>query len=45
MKYWFAYVVVFYAAWLTLAFGFGYWEQVKTHWYMAIVMVSGEAGE
>jgi uncharacterized membrane protein YfcA len=41
MKYWFAYVGVFYLAWLTLAFGFGYWEQVKTHWPMAVVMIFG----
>ena len=28
-------------AWLALAFGFGYFAQVKTHWPMAVVMVFG----
>jgi uncharacterized protein len=41
MKYWFAYVAVFYVGWLILAFGFGYWEQVLTHWPMAVVMTFG----
>jgi len=31
MKYWFAYVAALYVAWLILAFGFGFWAQVKTH--------------
>lgn len=41
MRFWFAYVGIFYVAWMTLAFGFGYWEQVKTHWPMAVVMIFG----
>jgi uncharacterized membrane protein YfcA len=41
MKYWFAYVGVFYVVWLVLAFGFGYWNQVKAHWPMAAVMTFG----
>jgi len=41
IKYWFAYIGVFYVAWLILAFGFGYWAQVKTHWPMALVMIFG----
>ena len=41
MKYWFAYVGAFYVVWLILAFGFGYWEQVKAHWPMAVVMIFG----
>jgi len=41
IKYWFAYVGVFYAAWLILAFGFGYWEPLKTRWPMAVVMIFG----
>jgi uncharacterized membrane protein YfcA len=41
MKYWFAYVGAFYVAWLVLAFGFGYWEQLKTHWPMSVVMIFG----
>jgi len=41
MKYWFAYVGAFYLVWLVLAFGFGYWSQVKTHWPMAVVMTFG----
>ena len=41
MRYWFAYVGAFYAVWAVLAFGFGYWAQVKTHWPMAVVMIFG----
>jgi uncharacterized membrane protein YfcA len=41
MKYWFAYVGVLYAVWLVLAFGFGYWTQIKAHWPMAVVMAFG----
>ena len=41
IKYWFAYVGAFYVAWLILAFGFGYWEQLKTRWPMSVVMVFG----
>src|SRR5713226_2314541 len=41
MRYWFAYVGAFYVAWIILAFGFGYWEQVKTHWPMSVVMIFG----
>ena len=41
MKYWFAYVAALYVAWLILAFGFGYWEQVKAHWPIALVMIFG----
>jgi uncharacterized membrane protein YfcA len=41
MKYWFAYVGAFYVVWIILAFGFGYWEQVKTHWPMSVVMIFG----
>jgi len=41
IKYWFAYVGVFYVAWLILAFGFGYWEPLKTRWPMAVVMTFG----
>jgi uncharacterized membrane protein YfcA len=41
IKYWFAYIAVFYAAWLILAFGFGYWDQLKTRWPMSVVMIFG----
>lgn len=41
MRWWLAYVGAFYVAWLALAFGFGYWEQVKSHWPMSVVMVFG----
>src|SRR5207247_8757200 len=41
MKYWFAYVAALYVAWFILAFGFGYWEQVKAHWPIALVMIFG----
>jgi uncharacterized membrane protein YfcA len=41
MKYWFAYVGALYVIWLVLAFGFGYWNQVKAHWPMAAVMTLG----
>jgi len=41
MKYWLAYVAALYVAWLILAFGFGYWEQVKAHWPIALVMIFG----
>jgi uncharacterized protein len=41
MKYWFAYVGAFYVAWFVLAFGFGYWEQLKSHWPMSVVMIFG----
>jgi uncharacterized membrane protein YfcA len=41
IKYWFFYVGAFYVAWLLLAFGFGYWDQVKTHWPISLVMIFG----
>jgi len=41
MKFWFVYVGALYVAWIALAFGFGYWEQVRTHWPMAVVMIFG----
>jgi uncharacterized membrane protein YfcA len=41
MKYWFAYVGIFYIAWLILAFGLGYWDSLKTRWPMAVVMIFG----
>ena len=41
MKYWFAYVGIFYIAWLILAFGFGYWDLLKARWPMSVVMIFG----
>jgi uncharacterized membrane protein YfcA len=41
LKYWFLYVAAFYVAWLVLAFGFGYWDKVKTHWPISLVMIFG----
>lgn len=41
MKFWFAYVAVFYVVWITLAFGFGYWPRIKSHWPISIVMIFG----
>ena len=41
IKFWFAYVGAFYAAWIVLAFGFGYWEQVRAHWPISVVMTFG----
>jgi uncharacterized protein len=41
IKYWFAYVGAFYVAWIVLAFGFGYWEQVRAHWPISVVMTFG----
>ncbi len=41
MKYWYVYVGLFYAAWLTLVFGLGYWADTQAHWPMAVVMTFG----
>jgi uncharacterized membrane protein YfcA len=41
MKFWFAYVGALYVVWIVLAFGFGYWGEVKAHWPMAVVMIFG----
>jgi uncharacterized membrane protein YfcA len=41
MKYWFLYIGAFYVAWVTLAFGYGYWPEVVAHWRIALVMIFG----
>jgi uncharacterized protein len=41
MKYWYAYVGIFYVVWLILAFGFGFWRDVQTHWPISVVMTFG----
>ncbi|HWP86004.1 MAG TPA: sulfite exporter TauE/SafE family protein, partial [Terriglobia bacterium] len=41
MQAWLAGVIFFYAVWLFLSFGLGYWEQAKAHWPIAAAMVLG----
>jgi uncharacterized protein len=41
MKSWYGYICLFYAAWLFLVAGAGYWQDALSHWHMAAVMAFG----
>jgi uncharacterized membrane protein YfcA len=41
MRPWYIWLAVFYALWLTLNFGFGYWQQTREHWPIALAMALG----
>jgi uncharacterized membrane protein YfcA len=41
MKFWYAYVCVFFAVWLLLTFGFGLLSAVLAQWPIALVMILG----
>ncbi len=41
MKYWFLYIGIFYVVWLVIAFGFGYWRHIPSHWPIGLVMIFG----
>ena len=41
MRVWYIWLAAFYALWLTLNFGFGYFQQTKEHWPIALAMALG----
>ena len=41
MWIWLVWLALFYSLWLFLSFGLGYWEQIKTHWPIAVAMAVG----
>lgn len=38
---WFVWLGLFYSAWLALVAGFGWWDEAKAHWPMAVAMLFG----
>jgi uncharacterized membrane protein YfcA len=41
MRYWKLYVTAFLLIWLLLVTRFGFWDGVRHHWQMALVMIAG----
>ncbi len=41
MRWWYLYVAALYVVWFALVFGVGYWQEVRAHWPISLVMILG----